>query len=469
MNPEAPQHECAVIGILCPGEEVSKSLYYGLQAMQNRGQEGSGIATFRENGELKLRKALGLVNAVFTEENITDLNGDIGVGHNRYGTTGSNIAENTQPLIIQSELGPFVVAHNGNAFNAPQLRSDLQSQGESFESTSDSEVIGKLIAYSSGRSFVEKIKSATPKIQGAYTLVIATPDSMIGVRDPWGTWPLSLGSFNSHGYMLASETNGIEKAGGKFIRDIENGEIIVIDREGAPYSDNIERQKEALCSFEYFYFGDPYSKYLGRRVEGARFDMGRLLYEEHPAQADWVIPVPETGRPAAEGFSYASKIPVRGALVRNRWMGRTFIEPDQRLRELGAALKYGALAEVIEGNRLVIEDDSIVRGTTTKKTIQLIRDAGAKEIHLRITAPPIIERCHFGIDTAKIAELIAAHKSVSEIKDFLEVDSLGFLSLEGGMKAIGTQLKDRLCTSCFTGKYNMMVPAERDKYVLERL
>lgn len=469
MNPEAPQHECAVIGILCPGEEVSKSLYYGLQAMQNRGQEGSGILTFKENGELRLRKSLGLVNAVFTEKNIEYLDGDIGIGHNRYGTTGSNTPENTQPIIVESDLGPAAIAHNGNAFNVSDLRLDLEAQGMTFESTSDSEVIGKLIANSPGKSFVEKIKSAAPKIQGAYTLIISTPDSMIGVRDPWGTWPLSLGSFNSHGYMLASETNGIEKSGGKFIRDIENGEIIVIDREGAPYSDKLKSEQEALCSFEFYYFGDPYSKYLGRRVEGARFDMGKYLYEEHPAKADWVIPIPETGRPAAEGYAYASKIPVRGALVRNRWMGRTFIEPDQRLRDLGAALKYGPLGEVIEDRKLVIIDDSIVRGTTTRKTMKLIREAGAKEIHLRITAPPIIERCYFGIDMAEIDELIAAHKSIPEIRDFLEVESLGFLSLESGKKAIGTELKNRLCTSCFTTKYNVKVPEMGNKFVLEKV
>ncbi len=467
MKPEAPQHECALEGISCPGELVSKSLYYGLEAQQNRGQEGSGIVTVNPKGEFKLHKKQGLVNAVFSDEDIDYLDGDIGLGHNRYGTTGSNIVENLQPIIIDSDLGFFAIGHNGNDFNARVIREELEAGGETFVSSTDSEVIGKLISHSPGRSFVEKIKSASKKIQGAYALILATPSSMIGVRDPYGTWPLSLGSFNSHGYVLASETNGIEKAGGKFIREIENGEIIIIDREGKPYSDSLGKEQEQFCSFEFYYFADPYSIYMDRRVEGARFDMGRLLFKEHPVKADWVMPIPETARPASEGFSYASMIPTRGSLIRNRWMGRTFIQPDQRLRELGASLKYGPVSEAIEGQKLVVVDDSIVRGTTTRKTIRLVREAGAKEIHLRITAPPVVEECFLGIDTAKKEELIAVDKSVSEIADFLEVDSLGFLSLDGGMKAIGTQLKDRLCASCFTGKYNRIVPNFRNKFVLE--
>ncbi|MBI4036992.1 amidophosphoribosyltransferase [Candidatus Daviesbacteria bacterium] len=466
---EAPKHECGVLGIFSKDKPVSQDLFYGLIALQNRGQEGSGIGVFTDDGQIRLHKERGLVHAVFGERDIDWLAGRIGIGHNRYGTTGSSSKENTQPYIISSDLGPFIIGHNGNVFNADELRKRLEFEGMKFTSTSDSEVIAQLIATSPGDTFVEKIKTAAPQLRGAYSLVLATKDSLVGVRDSHGIWPLSLGRINGTGYILASETNALDKTGSKFIEDVAPGTIITIDQTGVQH-DNLDRKQEALCSFEFYYFSDPASKLLGKRVENARFEMGKLLAREHPLDVDWVLPIPETARPAAEGYSCASKIPVRGALIRNRWLGRTFIEPSQRLREQAAELKYTPLAEIINGQRIVVIDDSIVRGTTTRRIVRLLKGAGASEVNVLITAPPIIRECWFGVDTADQTELIAAQfqGKVDEIKQFIEADYLGYLSLEFGLQAIGPALKNRVCTSCFTGSYPMQVPCKRDKFILER-
>ncbi|MFA5933051.1 MAG: amidophosphoribosyltransferase [Microgenomates group bacterium] len=466
MGLESPQHECGVIGIFSPGKEVSQEIFYGLIALQNRGQEGSGIATVDENGKIYLRKDEGLVYAVYSKDDIASLKGSIGVGHNRYGITGKSSKENAHPFLVDSDIGPFAFVHNGNIHNTLELRKELAENGVKFDSSTDSEVVAQLIAKSSAKTMVGKIKEAAPKIKGAYSCLIANKDSLIGFKDPRGVWPLSIGRFNGNGYIVASETNGIEKAGGSNCEDINAGEIVVIDREGARY-DSLGREQESLCSFEYYYFCDPYSKLLGRRVENARFDMGVALAEEHSFDADWIIPVPETARPAAEGYAFASKIPVRSALIRNRWLGRTFIEPSQRLRELAAELKYGSLPEIIEGKKIIVIDDTIVRGTTTKKLVKLVRNAGAKEVSVLSTAPPIRGVCWDGVDTADLSELIAANKSIEEIRAFIGADHLGYLSLEAGIKAIGLNLKDRLCISCFTGQYRMQIPNGRDKFILE--
>ncbi|OGE34277.1 amidophosphoribosyltransferase [Candidatus Daviesbacteria bacterium RIFCSPLOWO2_01_FULL_43_38] len=467
MGLESPQHECGITGVYSPKSSVSSDIYYALIALQNRGQQNSGMCVFNEYGTPLLRKGPGLVYNVFNEENIKPLRGDIGVGHNRYGTTGGPSISNAQPFLLDSDLGPFAFVHNGNIFNAQYLKDDLEARGENFESTSDSEVIARLIACSPGHTFVEKIKAAAPRFEGAYSFIIATKDSLIGVRDPRGFWPLSLGKVNGSGHMFASETNALDRVGGKFLKEVENGEIIVVDREGIS-RDSLGKEQESLCSFEFYYFSDPLSIHLGKRVRDARRQMGRLLAKEHPLKADLVVPVPETAWPIAEGYAEASGISLNGALVRNRWLGRTFIEPSQRMREEKAKGKYGVLPEEVDGKRVIVVDDSIVRGTTTARTINLFWEAGAKEVHVLISAPPIIRECHLGVDTADASELIAAHKRVDEVRDFIKASYLGYLSLESGIQAMGLQLRDRLCASCFTGKYLMQVPQRHDKFILEK-
>lgn len=466
ITSEHPHHECGVVGIFSPNNNVSHDLYFSLIALQNRGQANSGMAVFDDNGKLLLHKGRGLVYSVFNEENIAGLVGSIGVGHNRYGTTGIDSKENGQPFMVDSDLGVFAFGHNGNIFNAPDLKNDLVAQGETFESTSDSEVLAKLIARSPGRTFVEKIRTAIPKLKGAYSFVIATKDSLIGTRDPRGFWPLSLGRINGSGYILASETNAIDRIGGKFIKDIENGEVVVIDREGVS-SDNIGRERESLCSFEFFYFSDPYSRLLETSVELSRIKMGRLLAREHHVDADIVVSIPETADPLALGYSLESGIPLSRAILRNRWLGRTFIDPSPRMREEKAKSKYGVIPEIVNGQRVVVVDDSIVRGLTTGKTLNLFWEAGAREVHSRISAPPIIRECYWGVDTADQSELIAANHTLEETRDRIRATSLGYLSLEAGMRAIGHELRNRFCVSCFTGEYLMEVPNRRNRFALD--
>lgn len=465
---EHPNHECGVVGIFSPKINVSSDLYFSLIALQNRGQENSGICVFDQNGTPNLHVGKGLVYSVFREEDIIKLEGNVGVGHNRYGTTGGTSIGNAQPFLLESELGNFAFAHNGNVFNADYLKSNLQSRGISFNSSSDSEVLAKLIANATGNTFTEKIKNVAPQIKGAYSFVIATKNSLIGARDPRGFWPLSLGKINGSGYMFASETNAIERIGGEVVGDVANGDIVTIDHEGIS-KDSLGRKEESLCSFEFFYFSDPYSKLLGRRVWTARFEMGKAAAREHYFDSDVVVPVPATGNVMAEGYAVESGIPLMGLLPRNRWLGRTFIEPNQRLREAQAKAKYGILHEIVNGKKVVYIDDSIVRGTTTRNTINLFWEAGAKEVNVVITAPPIIKECYVGVDTADTSELIAAFKSVEDIRHFIKATRLGYLSLESGLKSIGSDICDRLCVSCFTGKYQMQVPNKRDKLILEKI
>jgi amidophosphoribosyltransferase len=468
MGLESPHHECAVFGIISPGHNVSQDIYYALLAQQNRGQENSGMAVFDRFGRLNLHKDLGLVNSVFTPSDIEGLPGEIGLGHNRYGTTGSPSVANGQPFVFESDLGQFAFVTNGNVFNAADLKIQLLAQGVRFDSSSDSEVIGKWIARATGETFLDKIKAATPDFQGSYSCIISTDSSLIAFRDPYGFWPLNYGSINENGFAIASESNALNKLNSSSIGEIPHGGILIIDQDGLKF-DSLGQKEENFCSFEFFYFSDGITIHLGRRVAGARFDMGRQLAREHPFNADLVCPVPETARPIAEGYAYESGIPLMSVLIRNRHLGRTFIEPSQRSRDLAAGLKYGVVEEEVRGKRVVVADDSIVRGTTTKKTINLFKKAGAREIDVVIAAPPIKAPCYFGIDTANKDELIAARFSVSQIRDFIEADNLGFLSLQGGLQAIGGSVAHRLCVSCFTGEYQMEVPLKRDKFVLEHI
>ena len=459
-------HEsCGVFGVYAPGINVAQTTFFALFALQHRGQESAGIAVTDGNG-IKIHTRLGLVSQAFTETDLALLKGYISIGHNRYSTTGSNRPLNAQPIIAKSEGLTIALAHNGNIINSKPLRDELQERGYHFHTSTDSEVIANLILASSGQNWQEKIEYAMHRLQGAYSLVILTENKLIGVRDPFGVRPLCLGNIDG-GWCIASESCALDHIGAQFIREIEPGEIVVIDSEGVKSSKK-EYDKKALCIFEYIYFARPDSIIQGKLLYPTREAMGRILAEEYPVDADFVMGVPDSATAAGIGYSNASGIPYCEALLKNRYVGRTFIEPEQRIRELGVQLKFNPLSRIIAGKRLVVVDDSIVRGTTTPHVVSLLKKAGAAEVHLRICAPPIRYPCFFGVDMATKWELIAARKTVPEIKEHLGADSLGYLSLDGLIRAVDLP-KDIFCLACFTGAYPIPVQIEMDKLALEVL
>lgn len=463
---DKPRHECAVVGIYHPSyEEIAVPAYYALLSLQNRGQESSGIAVFNSD-DFHVKKDNGLVLQVFrSEKDIAHLRGSIALGHNRYGTTGEPDPKNAQPLIKHTEMGPIAISHNGNIHNADVLKGRQLERGFKFETTTDSEVLLNEIIGSPGFSWPEKIRIADKKLEGAYSFCLVAGGELIAARDKMGVWPLALGSYGE-GYIISSESSALDYVGAKYVRDIEAGEILSFSPNGIR-SERIGQANSHFCMFEFYYFGNPASRYMGERVAEVRYRMGQLLWQEHPVEAGVVIPVPETAVDAAEGFSEASSIKYRArGLTKNRWLWRTFIQPDQKLREIGVGLKYDPLPEIIDGKRVVLVDDSIVRGTNTSKLVQRVREAGAKEVHVRITAPPIVSQCYYGVDTASKEELIAANHSLDEIRDIIRADSLGYLSLESGKIAIGEINKDKLCDACFTGDYPTQVPFRRDRLML---
>ncbi len=459
-------HEsCGIFGIYAPGTDVARLTFFALYALQHRGQESAGIAT-TAGDKIHVYTGMGLVSQVFTEDTLSRLHGFIAIGHNRYSTTGSSRASNAQPILLEANSKKLAIGHNGNIVNAKFLRDELYQLGYNFHTTTDSEVIGNLILASSEENWVDKIKYAMHRLQGAYSLVLIAEDKLFGVRDPMGVRPLCLGAIDS-GWVIASESCALDHIGATFIREIEPGEIVVIDREGIK-SFKEEGRRKALCIFEYIYFARPDSLIQGKLIYPARQAMGRILAREYPVAADIVMGVPDSATAAGLGYAEASGIPYCEGLLKNRYVGRTFIEPDQRLRELGVRLKFNPLSEIIKGKRLIVVDDSIVRGTTTPRVVSLLKNAGAREVHLRICAPPIRYPCFFGVDMATRWELIAAHKSVPEIKEFLGVDSLGYLSLEGLIEATGLP-KEIFCLACFTGEYPIPVQLEMDKLALETM
>jgi amidophosphoribosyltransferase len=459
-------HEsCGVFGVYAPGIDISRLVFFALFALQHRGQESAGIAVSDGTG-IKIHTSQGLVSQAFTEDDLADLKGYLGIGHNRYSTTGSSKPANAQPIMVNQANLTLALAHNGNIVNAKTLRSELYERGYSFHASTDSEVIANLILSSPGKNYEEKIRYAMRRLQGAYSLTIMTKDKLIGVRGPMGVRPLCLGAIDS-GWAIASESCALDHIGAQFLREIEPGEIVTIDTEGVK-SFREESNKKALCIFEYIYFARPDSIIQGKLLYPARETMGARLAHEYPVDADLVIGVPDSATAAAIGYSHASGIPYGEGLLKNRYVGRTFIEPDQRLRDLGVRLKFNPLSQIIAGKRLVIVDDSIVRGTTTPRVVDLLRKAGAAEIHLRICAPPIRYPCFFGVDMATKWELIAARKTVPEIENYLGVDSLGYLSIDGLIQAIGLP-RDIFCLACFTGEYPIPVQMEMDKLALETL
>ena len=459
-------HEsCGVFGVYAPGINVAQATFFALFALQHRGQESAGIAV-TNGSEINIHTRMGLVSQAFTDTDLALLRGYIAIGHNRYSTTGSSKAMNAQPIMAESNGLTIALAHNGNIINSRVLRDELQERGCHFHSSSDSEVIAYLILASPGQNWQERIEYAMARLQGAYSLVILTEDKLIAVRDPFGVRPLCLGSIDG-GWTIASESCALDHIGAQFVREIEPGEILVIDSNGVQ-SFKKESDRKALCIFEYIYFARPDSVIQGKLLYPAREAMGRILAEEYPVDADFVMGVPDSATAAGIGYSHASGIPYCEGLLKNRYVGRTFIEPDQRMRELGVRLKFNPLSRVIAGKRLVVVDDSIVRGTTTPRVVGMLRKAGAAEVHIRICAPPIRYPCFFGVDMATKWELIAARKTVPEIREHLGADSLGYLSLDGLIRAVDLP-KDIFCLACFTGAYPIPVQIEMDKLALEAL
>ncbi|NQT71403.1 MAG: amidophosphoribosyltransferase [Chloroflexi bacterium] len=460
-------HEaCGVFGIYAPDEDVARLTYFGLYALQHRGQESAGIAT-TDGDSISLYADMGLVSQVFNEEVLEQLGGSMAIGHTRYSTTGSSYYANVQPIVIPSPIGEIALAHNGNLINAAYLKAELINQGYVFNASTDSEVIAQVIASAPGSTLVDKIRYAMGRLQGAYSLVIMTNNAILGVRDPLGVRPLCLGSVNGNGWAISSESCALDQLGFEYKRAVDPGEIIMIDRSGLhSYPATNLTNDRALCVFEYIYFARPDSCISGRQLYPARQAMGAGLSREHPVDADIVIGVPDSATAASVGYSQASGIPFGEGLLKSRYVGRTFIQPDQRLRDVGVRLKFSPLPGAISGKRVVVVDDSIVRGTTTPRIVELLKKAGAKEIHFRICAPPIRYPCVFGIDMATRRELIASQKSVPEICEWIGADSLGYLSIDGLIKAIDLP-KDLFCLACFTGDYPVPIQLEMDKFVLE--
>jgi len=450
--------KCGVFGIYAPTHDVARLSYFGLYALQHRGQESAGIAVGHD-GKIKHHTGMGLVSTVFDEETIERLQGQAALGHVRYSTTGTSSAANAQPLIGEHRSGPFAIGHNGNLVNTLHLREQLAEEGVEFSSTTDTEVILRLIEQSSAPSLELAIAEAMHRMQGAYSLGVLAPDRIIAVRDPHGVRPLCIGRLNDDGWVISSETCALHVIGAKFVREVEPGQIVTFSESGMKAIQVIEPERKAVCIFEFIYFARPDSHIYGRNIYTTRQRMGNLLAQQAPADADLVIPVPESGIPHAVGYAEVSGIPYGEGLIKNRYIHRTFITPDQRLRDLGVHIKLAPLKEAIAGKRLVVVDDSIVRGTTTGPEIDLLREAGAREVHLRINCPPIRYPCFYGIDTSTQEELIAARMTVEQIRDHLGADSLEYLNMANLVKAVGLP-KNNFCTACFDARYPIPIPED---------
>lgn len=449
------KEECGIFGIF-NHEDAATLTALGLHALQHRGQESSGIVS-NDGSEFYVHRGLGLVDDIFNDQDIiARLKGHYAIGHNRYATTGGTMLRNVQPLYAELSFGGFTVAHNGNLTNALKIREDLVEKGSLFQSTSDTEVIIHLVALSRKRTVVEKLVESLKQIEGAYSLVCFAEGRMIGVRDPYGFRPLVLGRLGE-AYVLSSETCGLDIIGADYVRDIQPGEMVLITKEGIQSTRPFESAPSRFCIFEYIYFARPDSIMEGRSVYDMRKAIGGVLAQEAPCDVDVVVPVPDSGVPAALGFAEASDIPFELGIIRNHYVGRTFIEPTQKIRHLGVKRKHNANRGIIEGKRVVLVDDSIVRGTTSRKIVEMIRAAGATEVHMRISSPPVKHSCFYGIDTPSTDELLASSHSVQQIADFIGVDSLAFISEEGLYKAMGeagrNAQKPQFCDACFTGDY----------------
>jgi amidophosphoribosyltransferase len=449
--------ECGVVAIYSH-PEAEKLAYLGLHALQHRGQESAGIVTSNGLG-LHAHKAMGLVADIFTGAALTELRGTLAIGHTRYSTAGDSALLNAQPIMVQSNKGSIALAHNGNLVNAQEVRSRLEAQGSIFQTNSDTEVIVHLIALSKEQTLPEAMADALRRVEGAYSLVMISPDRIFAARDPRGFRPLAMGRIPAQAgekqdtIVFASETCAFDLIGAVYERDVKPGELIVVGPEGIQSRAFAPSPAQSSCIFEHVYFSRPDSIVFGRTVQISRENLGIQLAREAPVEADIVVPVPDSGVTAAVGYAAESGIPFRHGLIRNHYVGRTFIEPRQSVRDFGVKLKLNAVRSLLQGKRVVLIDDSIVRGTTSKKIVRMIRSAGAKEVHVRISCPPTISPCFYGVDTPSKKELIAANKSVEEIRQYIGADSLAYLSLEGLKLACGEGEKTTYCNACYTGHY----------------
>jgi amidophosphoribosyltransferase len=476
---EGPRDECGVFGLYAPGHEVSRLSYFALYALQHRGQESAGIAAADRSGHIITRRELGLVNQVFSENDLRTLAGELAIGHVRYSTTGSNAWENSQP--VQRSEGTngsrreVALAHNGNLINAVELHDELLARGVSFSSTSDSEIIAALIATHPAERVEDAIADVLPRLRGAFSIVVMTKDRVVAFRDPHGLRPLALGTLapepgdrdGAVRYCVASESCAFDIIGAKLLREVEPGEVVTLGEDGLQSRMAAPGARRAFCVFEYIYFARPDSRMNDRVLQVARGRMGEILWREAPVEADLVIAVPDSGNPAARGLARAAGLPQDDGFVKNRYVARTFIQPGQELRKHGLHLKFNPLPDVIAGKRLVVVDDSIVRGNTTRQIVQMLRDAGATEVHMRISAPPIVHPCHYGIDMSTREEMIAHGRTTAEVAAELGCDSLHYLSLAGVYEAVGAERRTH-CDACFTGEYPLRGSEEANgKYSLE--
>jgi len=455
---------CGIFGIY-PHENAAKLAYLGLYALQHRGEEASGIITCNGNKKIYLHKALGLVSDVFDEKVLRTLRGKLAVGHVRYSTTGSSTLKNTQPFYVKSKIGNIAIAHNGNLTNTVDLRRELENKGALFQTTMDSEIIAHLLAHSQTEDLQQAIIWSLSKLQGAYSLVLMLDDILVGARDTFGWRPLCLGKLDG-AYILASETCALDLIGAEYVRDIQPGEIVFIYENKIDSIMPFKATRQAFCIFEYIYFSRPDSNIFGHNVYEVRKRLGAQLALEFPVNADLVMPVPDSGTYAALGFAQASGLPFEYGMIRNHYIGRTFIQPTQDLRDFRVRVKLNPLKEVLRGKRVAVVEDSIVRGTTSRMRVRALRQAGAKEVHMRVSCPPLVSPCFYGIDFPTKKELVAAKHDISWVRDFIGADSLEYLSLEGMLKSMPLP-KESFCTACFNGKYPVLPSCRVCKFALE--
>ncbi len=466
VSRDGPRDECGVFGVHAPGSEVARLAYFALFALQHRGQESAGIAA-TEGGPIMALRDLGLVSQVFDEAKLRALSGSMAIGHVRYSTTGSSAWENAQP-IYRSDAREVALAHNGNLVNAVELHSELRAQGVTFRSTSDSEIIAALLSHHPAERIEDAVAEVVPRLEGAFSTVVMTREAVVAFRDPAGMRPLALGRLGDR-WCVASESCAFDIIGAKLEREVEPGEMVSLNENGLESRMVAEGGRRAFCVFEHIYFARPDTKLEGRLAQVSRRRMGEILWREAPVDADLVIAVPDSGTPAANGYAQASGIPKDEALIKNRYVARTFIQPGQELRKHGLRMKFNPLPEIVGGRRVVVVDDSIVRGNTTRQIVGMLRDAGATEVHMRISAPAIRHPCHYGIDMSTPQEMVAHDRTTEEVATELDCDSLAYLSLDGLYEAIGLPREEH-CDACFTGEYPLERPdAAAGKYALEEL
>jgi amidophosphoribosyltransferase len=453
--------ECGVFGIF-GHPEAANMTYLGLYALQHRGQESAGIAA-SDHQQVRISREMGYVADIFDGETLSKLPGPVSIGHVRYSTAGESKLLNAQPILIDCAHGQIALCHNGNIVNARELRDDLVQQGSIFQSSSDTEVILHLYARSKARSVEDAIVESVAQVQGAFSLVMLTKDKLIAVRDPHGFRPLAIGRLGD-AWVVCSETCAMDLIGATYERDVEPGEIVIISADGLKSIKPFPPAPLAHCIFEHVYFARPDSYVFGRSVNEVRTELGRVLARERPVEADVVVPVPDSGVCAAMGFHEESGVPLRMGLIRNHYVGRTFIQPQQSIRHFGVKVKLNPVRSILNGKRVILVDDSIVRGTTSRKIVRMVRAAGAREVHVRISCPPTISPCFYGVDTPRKAELIGATHTIEEIREFLEADSVAYLSLEGMLSAVKTE-KSSYCTSCYTGIYPVEFPRDEATYL----